>query len=312
MKTKFAIGCLVQWYECDIIEEYLVTLQRAKSLYQGEVCIDLKICKTQKLEKAISLESLDYAVSKIEALCEKYSINPVIIDKVYTIADYRREFNLNYSELVDVLVWGESDMLIPSQMFVVLDLLHKNSPVPKYLASFGLCKMWDESWQLLEHPKFTDKPFIENDYTNWWSVKYTMSIDEMEKINSETTDLDIVKLPHHKFNGCGLVISSEVVKAGANIPQSVFFVHEDTAFMMMTQKILGEIPQYSIRNILTVHNRNHPKKRMYIKGESGDTLNKKRRSNNWYIKAHKLSEENCYNIFNPNYKSKSWQDVWQE
>ena len=23
MKTKFAIGCLVQWYECDIIEEYV-------------------------------------------------------------------------------------------------------------------------------------------------------------------------------------------------------------------------------------------------------------------------------------------------
>ena len=26
MKTKFAIGCLVQWYECDIIEEYVNSL----------------------------------------------------------------------------------------------------------------------------------------------------------------------------------------------------------------------------------------------------------------------------------------------
>ena len=29
MKTKFAIGCLVQWYECDIIEEYVDSLKDA-------------------------------------------------------------------------------------------------------------------------------------------------------------------------------------------------------------------------------------------------------------------------------------------
>ena len=26
MKTKFAIGCLIQWYEVDIIEEYIDSL----------------------------------------------------------------------------------------------------------------------------------------------------------------------------------------------------------------------------------------------------------------------------------------------
>ena len=82
----------------------------------------------------------------------------------------------------------------------------------------------------------------------------------------------------HKFNGCGLVISSEVIKAGVNIPKSVFFVHEDSAFMWMTNKVLGDIPQYVVKNILLVHNRNHPNKRMYVKGESGNTLNEKRRS----------------------------------
>ena len=29
-KTKFAIGCLVQWYEVDIIEEYIETLKASK------------------------------------------------------------------------------------------------------------------------------------------------------------------------------------------------------------------------------------------------------------------------------------------
>jgi hypothetical protein len=51
---------------------------------------------------------------------------------------------------------------------------------------------------------------------------------------------------------------------------------------------------------------------MYIKGERKDgTMNEKRRSNDWYTKANKMSEQNCYNIFNPNYKSFTWKDVWK-
>ena len=106
-----------------------------------------------------------------------------------------------------------------------------------------------------------------------------MTKEEMNEINSKTIQPEVVVLPQHKFNGCGLVISSEVIRSGVNIPQSVFFCHEDTGMMLMTQKVLGNIPQYSIRNILNVHNRNHPKKRLYVKDEEGDTMNKKRRSN---------------------------------
>jgi hypothetical protein len=29
-KTKFAIGCLIQWYEVDIIGEYIETLREAR------------------------------------------------------------------------------------------------------------------------------------------------------------------------------------------------------------------------------------------------------------------------------------------
>ena len=43
MKTKFAIGCLVQWYESEIIEEYLDTLKEAIKLYDGDVIVDIGI-----------------------------------------------------------------------------------------------------------------------------------------------------------------------------------------------------------------------------------------------------------------------------
>ena len=314
MKTKFAIGCLVQWYECDIIEEYVESLKDSINNYDGEVIVDFTIVTNEDLEKCISAEQKNKCIDKIGSILLDFD-NVRHIQELHTIADYRRKFNERYCDKVDVLVWGESDAILPKPMFTVLDNLHKTSIQnnnPKYLTFFGMCKMWDESWKSLEHPDFTDKSFIENDYDNWWSLKYTMTKAEMDKINNKTENVDVKILPQHKFNGCGLVISSEVIKSGVNIPKSVFFVHEDSAFMWMTNKVLGNIPQYVIKNILLVHNRNHPKKRRYIKGERKDgTMNEKRRSNDWYIKANKMCEQNYLNLFNPQFKSYTWEDVWK-
>ena len=315
MKTKFAIGCLIQWYECDIIGEYVESLKDAINAYDGEIIVDFTISSNEELEKCVSAEKKNECIQKIGSILLDFD-NVRITNKLHTIADYRRKFNIKYCNKVDVLMWGESDALIPQQTFNVLDSLHKQSIKinnPKYLAFFGTCKMWDDTWKPLEHPDFTVKPFIENDYSNWWSLKYTMTKDEMNKINDKTEELEVITLPQHKFNGCGLVISSEVIRAGVNIPKSVFFVHEGSAFMYMTNKVLGNIPQYVIKNILLVHNRNHPNKRMYIKGERKDgTMNEKRRSNDWYVKANKMCEQNYLNLFNPNYKSYTWENVWKK
>ena len=317
MKTKFAIGCLVQWFECDIIEEYVDSLKDAMAEYDGQVIVDFTVVMNQDLEKCISEEQMNKCIEKIESICNFGNVR--YTDDLHTIADYRKGFNNDYCDQVDVLIWGESDALLPRQMFVILDNLHQMSLQnnnPKYLAFFGTCKMWDNTWLPLEHPDFTDKPFYDKPEQfkpeHWWSLRYTMPKIEMNAINAKTEELDVQILPQHKFNGCGLVISSEVVRAGVNIPTSVFFVHEDSAFMQMTNRVLGNIPQYVIKNILLVHNRNHPKKRMYIKDERVDgTMNEKRRSNDWYVKANHMSEQNCYNLFNPNYKSYTWEDVWK-
>ena len=121
-------------------------------------------------------------------------------------------------------MWGETDSLIPTQTFEILDMLHNNNfnqNVYKYVSFFGTCKMWDESWKPIEHNDFTDKPFIEMDLKNWWSLRYTMNQDEMNKINEKVEELDVRVLDQFKFNGCGLVISSDVIKAGVNIPKFI-------------------------------------------------------------------------------------------
>ena len=54
MKTKFAIGCLVQWYECDIIGEYVESIKDAIENYDGEVVVDFCVVENESLEKCIS------------------------------------------------------------------------------------------------------------------------------------------------------------------------------------------------------------------------------------------------------------------
>lgn len=320
MKTKFAIGCLVQWYEVDIIGEYIDSLKDAIDVYDGEVRVDFCVVENQDLEKCISKEKLqeciDSIINQINTVKNSYYTSKDFKSNIYTVSDYRREFNSNYCEQADVLIWGESDAILPKQMFIVLDSLHQqvNHDNPKYLGFFGTCKMWDDTWKQLEHPEFTDKPFIGGDEKNWWSLRYDMTKDEMNAINDKTDELDVCIASPHKFNGCGLVISSEVIKAGVNIPKSVFFVHEDTAFMQMTNKVLGNIPQYVIKNILLVHNRKHKNKRKYIKGEdhlADKDPGGKRLTHDWYMKANKMCEQNYINLFNPKYKSYTWKDVWK-
>ena len=334
LNNKFAIGCLIQWYEIEIIEEYLRSVKKSLDSIDNKknVIIDLYFNTSQALEKInedeISISGIkDKYYNLLEEIFD-YDFEFDVSDsynlklhtnehnkQIHTIADYRREFNDKYCEGVDVLMWGETDSILPKQTFEVLDNLHTQvkDTTPKYVSFFGICKMWDESWKILEHPDFTDKPFIENDYDNWWSLKYTMSADEMYKINDKVEELDVRTLNQFKFNGCGLVISSEVIKAGVNIPRSVFFVHEDTAFQNVMIRLFGNsIPQYVIKNVLLVHNRNHPKKRMYIEGERKDgTMNEKRRSNDWYVKANKMCEHNAYNIFNQS-QTYSWKDVFEK
>lgn len=319
MKTKFAINLLIQWYEVEIVEEFLSTLRTAINQYDiSLIDVDIHISATYSLEVPESDYVVNQCVDRIMNLCEQYGFEYYLWNddtRIYTIADCRREFNDTYCEISDVLIWGETDMLCPKEMFIALDSLHQSAKdvTPKYIATFGICKMWDDSWKSLEHIEFTNRPFIENDYTNWWSLKYTMTKEEMYKINDKVDNLDVVRLGTLKFNGCGLVISSEVIKAGANIPKSIFFVHEDTGFMHVCNHLFqGGLPQYHFRNILVVHNRNHPKKRMYIKGETGTTMNEKRRSNDWYKKANRFCEINANNLFNTQYKSYNWENVWQE
>ena len=324
LNNTFAIGCLVQFYEIEIIEDFIKSLKYSKENIENnenvtvDICFNLnqgleKLDETKKLPQELKDRMERIVFDNLGYFNIKYWINE---DKIYTIADYRREFNEKYCEKVDVLMWGESDSLIPRQTFEILDNLHTvaKETTPKYVGFFSTCKMWDDTWKVLEHPDFTDKPFTEGDTENWWSLRYIMSQEEMDKINDKVEDLDIQQTTDLKFNGCGLVISSDVIKSGVNIPKSVFFVHEDTAFMNNCLiHFQRKLPQYIIKNILLVHNRKLPNKRMYIQGQDfkTDDMTKMRKEQYWFANADKMSQMNAFNLTEQGY-TYTWDDVFRD
>ncbi len=320
MKTKFAIGCLVQWYEIEIVKEYIDSLIQALNEVENkqDIIVDFTLVTNQDLEKVndeITLKEIEKRYDDmLYELIGKCSLRTAVRSDLYTIADYRRQFLDEYCTKADVLIQGETDALMPKQTFTILDMLHQQAKdtTPKYIATFGINKMWDESWKSIEHVDFTDKPFINDDEDNWWSIRYTMTIDEMNKFNDKVDELDMVTLSEHKFNGCGFVISAEAVKAGVNIPKGTFFI-DDTALWHMAKKVLPDMPQYHFRNVLIVHNRKHPNKRSYILNEGDiDYIDDKRKSTDWYNIANEFCKINDANIFNPSHKFYTWDDVWKQ
>ena len=325
LKNKFAIGCLVQFYEIDIIEDYIKSVKYSleKTKNKDNVIVDICLNINEQLEK-LDTKKLDMKsiIAKMSNFVKKHLSDDVVVDfyikekNIYTIADYRRDFNEKYCDEVDVLMWGESDSLIPRQTWEILDNLHSavEETTPKYVGFFSTCKMWDDTWKILEHPDFTDKPFIEMDTENWWSLRYNMSQSEMDEINDRVDDLDIQTTNELKFNGCGLVISSEVIRSGVNIPKSVFFVHEDTAFLNKCfSHFQGQLPQYIIKNILLVHNRKLPNKRMYIQGQdfSDGDMTRMRKQQFWFKNADKMSQANAFSYNKQGY-TYSWKDVFKD
>ena len=175
LQNKFAIGCLVQWYEIEILEEYVQSVRNALDIidrwHRKNVIVHFTLVTNQQLEKIndeVSMKDIEKRFidimkkdAKPQRKCFRYDIK----DSLHTIADYRREFNERFCQEADVLMWGETDSLIPRQTFQILDNLHNNvkDSTPKYVSFFGTCKMWDESWKVVEHTDFTDKPHIDND-----------------------------------------------------------------------------------------------------------------------------------------------------
>ena len=318
LNKKYIIGTHVMFYEIDMIHEFVESLQQAiQEINNPEnITVDFEFNISEVFEeidrdeitKEELIQKYNNTIRPLKSLGCNVKTSIYDLDKPKSMVDYRRDLNYFGCQDHDYVIWGESDCLVPREIFEVLDNLAtaaEQQNIFNYIVTFATRKMWDDSWKILEHNDFTDLPYYSIgkypkeavEYPH--SIRYTMSLAEMNEINNKVEALDVRIIDKPKFDGSCLIISSNLIKAGANIPPGFFgLAAEDTAFMYSCLQILQQnYKQFVVKNILKVHNRVHPLKRKYVKGNTDIEYNP-REGNQKYETLRKLNNENLMRIFN--------------
>ena len=317
LNNKYVIGTNVMWFEIEMYEDFikgLVNLLDNDIENKENVMIDLCLNLSQHLEKLdVSKITEDKIIDKFYKGVDRikelgYEVNTFQVerDEFYFHADYRRDLNYNYCKKVDYVMWGETDSFFPKEAFEALENLYtytNEEGIHKYIACFADRKMWDSSWDDTVHTDYVDIEFVDDDkqHLNLNQSKSQLPIETMNEINSTIDELDIRVINYPKLDGSCLVISSDLIKFGVNIPSCMIY-NDDHGLSIMSQKLMGQnYKQFVFKNLLKVHARRHPKKRLYVLEENnpnsfGD------RKNNKFNEFKSMSDENIEMLLRDNNK----------
>ena len=328
LTKKYVIGTHIMWFEIemysDFVDGIINLLDTVELTSKQNVTIDICFNMSEQLE------GIDKEKIQPEELLQKFNQHTsrlqvsigswvgfkskiITKDEFYFHADYRRDLNYNYCKKVDYVMWGETDSFFPREAFQVIETLAKYTDeqgIHKYLLSFADRKMWDSSWDPLVHVDYRDVKFIDDDnghlYTN--QAKSQLPIEEMNKINAKSNDFDFSYIQKPKISGACLVLSSDLIKFGVNIPSCLLY-NDDEGLSIMCEKLLGQnFMQFVCQNILHVHARRHPQKRMYVASEDNpySFINKK---NTNFQKLLDFSKENIQKLITGQGKFKEYDDL---
>jgi len=323
LKNKYVIGTHVMWFEIEMFTDFIDGMINLMETVDNKENVTVDLC----LNLSEKLESIDTDKINKKRILGKFSndvnrlkmLHPFVEwrvhdnDEFYFHADYRRDLNYNYCKKVDYVMWGETDSFFPREAFQVIETLSKhtkNTNQHRYLLSFSDRKMWDASWDPLVHVDYRDHVFVDDDkgHLNPNQAKSPMSIEKMNEINAKADEFEFGYIPHPKISGACLVLSSDLIKAGVNVPPCLIY-NDDEGLSFMSYKLMGEkFIQYICQNVLHVHARRHPQKRMYVKGEDNpySFINQK---NPNFQKLLDFSKQNIQSLVTGDGKFKEYNDL---
>ena len=330
LKHKYAIGTHVMFYEVEMYKDFidglinlLETVENKSNVYI-DICFNiseyLEQIDTDKISKQQILLKFKDGIDRLTNIgCKNLIYNYKTNDhEIYNVADYRRDFNYNYCKKVDLLMWGETDSFFPKQAFQILEGLYDHTSqnnIFRYILSFSERKMWDDSWKVTEHVDYENIKFVDSSdqFDNENYAKSFISIDKMNEINARTTDLDIRTINYPKIDGSCLVLTSELIKSGVNLPHSLLLYGDDSSIGVMAKLVLGDkFIQFTVKNILKVHARRHPKKRLYIKDENNPRGFCGKHKGEWSSILDNYSKYNLQTITNSQNKFYTFDDVFKK
>ena len=331
INNKYIIGTHIMFFEITMVKEQTQSLINAINTVENKenITIDYFFNISEYFEKIDTnqkskQELIDLFEEEIVKLKETgCNVNSKVYDgdKPITMVDYRRDLNYYGCQDNDYVIWGESDCLLPRELFYSLEQIKtyaNQNNIHKFITTFGIRKMWDANWEPLEHPDFTNETYYEMDddraYTSPHSIRYTMSIDEMNTVNEKVDQIDLRVLNRPQFDGSCLILSSDLIKNGVNIPHGIIgLIAEDTSIMHACHHLLGNnYVQFVVKNILKVHNRNHPLKRLYALDMDKKTklsdFSKGGKKGSWFEEMRKICNHNISTFGQNQNKFATWKD----
>ena len=323
LKNKYVIGTHVMWFEIEMFTDFIDGMINLMGTVENKDAVEVDFCfnLSQKLEK-IDIDKIDEKqllvkfsnqVNRLKAIHPNVKWRVYDGNDFYFHADYRRDLNYNYCKKVDYVMWGETDSFFPKEAFQVIETLSEYTNKQnqyKYLLSFADRKMWDSSWDPLVHTDYEHLEFIDDDkgHLNPNQAKSPMAIEKMNEINAKVDEFNFTYITKPKISGACLVLSSDLIKFGVNIPSCLLY-NDDEGLSIMCEKLLGQnFIQFICKNILHVHARRHPNKRMYVEGEDNpySFINQK---NSNFQKLLDFSKQNIQNLITGKNKFYEYNDL---
>jgi len=323
LNKKYVIGTHIMWFEIEMYKDFIDGMVNLLETVENKenVTIDLCLNLSQDLEtidrnqitESDILSKFNKGILRIEEL--GYNVVSKVhtdIDGFYFHTDYRRDLNYYYCKKVDYVMWGETDSFFPKEAFQAIETLSKYTDeqnIHRYLLSFADRKMWDASWDALVHNDYVNHTFVDDDqqHLNLNQAKSPLPIDKMNEINAKAEEFDFTYINYPKISGACLVLSSDLIKFGVNIPPCLLY-NDDEGLSIMASKLLGQnYMQFVCKNLLHVHARRHPQKRLYVLDENNPNSFGDKKNNN-FQKFLQLSKANIQNLINGNNKFYEYND----
>ena len=311
------------WFEIEMYKDFIDGMVNLLETVENKenVTIDLCLNLSQHLETIDTnqITESDILVKFNKGVLTLEELGYDVVSKVHTDTDgfylhtdYRRDLNYNYCKKVDYVMWGETDSFFPREAFEAIETLSKYTDeqnIHRYLLSFADRKMWDASWDALVHNDYINHTFVDDDkqHLNLNQAKSPLPIDKMNEINAKVEEFDFTYINYPKISGACLVLSADLIKFGVNIPPCLLY-NDDEGLSIMAQKLLGEnYKQFVCKNLLHIHARRHPQKRLYVLDENNPNSFGDKKNNN-FQKFLQLSKFNIQNLINGNNKFYEYND----
>lgn len=264
----------IMWYEVDMVQETFHSLMDALQHAPETPTINLCFNSQTYIEEPLAGIEIKALFDKLQTheIFQKHKINVLQKtnkDPFYNIGDWRRDM---YDPKDTYTVWGESDCLIPYDLFYILQNASQTIN-HQHILSFASRKMWDGSWAEVEHKDLKqykgtkESPFAAPVPFNSSDVINQQQLNEF----NDRFDIEIIRLAKQKIDGSLLCLSGNLPTPF--ISPKMNFVREDTCAELFFKYM--NIPQYHVTTRLKGHNYSHPQKRKFTSSTRDDEAFKK-------------------------------------